>query len=108
MRRGDIVTVAVQGDFGKPRPALVVQADEIDGIETTLVCLFTSNREAAPSFRYVVAPAPDNGLHIESAVMIDKITMVLRGKCGAVIGRLSAAQMAEVDTRLAFVLGLGR
>ena len=27
MKRGDLVTVALPGDFGKPRPALVVQAD---------------------------------------------------------------------------------
>ncbi|MDS9990839.1 P29 [Xylella fastidiosa] len=26
MRRGDLVTIAMQGDFGKPRPALVIQA----------------------------------------------------------------------------------
>jgi mRNA-degrading endonuclease toxin of MazEF toxin-antitoxin module len=25
--RGDIVTVALQGDHGKPRPALIVQSD---------------------------------------------------------------------------------
>jgi mRNA interferase MazF len=27
MRRGDLVTIAVSGDYGKPRPALVIQAD---------------------------------------------------------------------------------
>ena len=27
MRRGDFVTVSVQGDIGKPRPALIIQAD---------------------------------------------------------------------------------
>jgi hypothetical protein len=27
MRRGDLVTVAAPGDFGKPRPALVIQSD---------------------------------------------------------------------------------
>ena len=27
MKRGDLVTIALQGDFGKPRPALVIQAD---------------------------------------------------------------------------------
>ena len=28
--RGDLVTIALQGDFGKPRPALVIQADLFD------------------------------------------------------------------------------
>ena len=27
MKRGDFVTIAMQGDVGKPRPALVVQSD---------------------------------------------------------------------------------
>ncbi len=27
MTRGDFVTIASQGDFGKPRPALVMQTD---------------------------------------------------------------------------------
>jgi hypothetical protein len=27
MRRGDLVTIALQGDYGKPRPALIVQSD---------------------------------------------------------------------------------
>ena len=27
MSRGDFVTIAMQGDFGKPRPTLVVQSD---------------------------------------------------------------------------------
>lgn len=27
MRRGDIVTIALQGDYGKPRPALIIQSD---------------------------------------------------------------------------------
>ena len=27
MKRGDLVTIALQGDYGKPRPALVVQSD---------------------------------------------------------------------------------
>ena len=28
MMRGDFVTIALPGDFGKPRPALVIQADQ--------------------------------------------------------------------------------
>jgi mRNA-degrading endonuclease toxin of MazEF toxin-antitoxin module len=27
MMRGELVTLTLQGDFGKPRPALVIQAD---------------------------------------------------------------------------------
>jgi hypothetical protein len=29
LKRGDFVTIAMQGDFGKPRPALMIQADQL-------------------------------------------------------------------------------
>lgn len=29
MKRGDIITVALSGDYGKPRPAVVVQNDKV-------------------------------------------------------------------------------
>lgn len=106
MKRGDVIVVAVQGDHGKPRPALVVQNDLITEIDTVLVCLVTTSTEVDSAFRFAVAASPANGLRAESYVMLDKTTMVLRKKCGAVIGRLSGEQMAIIDARLAFVLGL--
>ena len=30
MKRGDLVTIALQGDYGKPMPALIVQPDLFD------------------------------------------------------------------------------
>lgn len=106
MKRGQLVTVAVQGDHGKPRPALVVQNDEVDGVDTVLVCLLTSSREGLGSFRIMVDPDAENGLRSVSVVMLDKITMVRRLKCGPVIGRLNEAQMARVDSGLLVVFGL--
>ena len=29
MKRGDLVTIAMPGDFGKPRPALIIQSDGV-------------------------------------------------------------------------------
>lgn len=34
MKRGDLVTVATSGDYGKPRPALVIQSDAFDKATT--------------------------------------------------------------------------
>ena len=106
MKRGDVIIVAVQGYHGKPRPALVVQNDLITEIDTVLVCLVTTSTEVESAFRFSVAASPANGLRAESYVMLDKTTMVLRKKCGAVIGRLSGEQMMAINERLAFVLGL--
>jgi len=107
MRRGDVVLVAVQGDHGKPRHALVVQNDLIDDVDTTLVCLITTSTDVSAAFRFAVAPTVGNGLREQSSVMLDKTTMVLRQKCRAVVGRLSDEEMMAIDTRLAFVFGLG-
>ena len=51
MRRGEIVTVAVQGDYGKPRPAVVIQSDWLAETESVLVCLLISTTREAPLFQ---------------------------------------------------------
>lgn len=43
MNRDDLVTIPVGGDYGKPRPALVVQADEFDAIPSVTVLRLTSD-----------------------------------------------------------------
>ncbi|MEZ1817420.1 type II toxin-antitoxin system PemK/MazF family toxin, partial [Pseudomonas aeruginosa] len=42
MKRGDLVTVALQGDYGKPRPALVIQSDQFPGTASVVVLPVTS------------------------------------------------------------------
>ena len=37
VRRGDLVTVALQGDYGKPRPALVIQADQFADLGSVVI-----------------------------------------------------------------------
>ncbi|HXF46306.1 MAG TPA: type II toxin-antitoxin system PemK/MazF family toxin [Burkholderiaceae bacterium] len=56
MRRGDFVTVAIRGDFGKPRPALIVQANQFDGLATLTVVPVTSTIVDAPLLRITVEP----------------------------------------------------
>lgn len=106
MKRGDIVTVAVSGDFGKPRPAVVVQSDDLWVIDTTMVAMMTTTDDLVSTFRIPVEPSTANGLRRKSILMVDKIMVVWRVKCGPVIGRLEAEQMAEVDTCIALVFGL--
>ena len=42
MRRGDLITVAMQGTYGKPRPALVIQATWIEGLDSVTFLPLTS------------------------------------------------------------------
>lgn len=108
MKRGDIVTVAISGDFGKPRPAVIVQNDDLSDIDTTLVAMMTTTDDLVSTFRIPIEPSATNGLRFKSILMMDKIMVVWRVKCGPVIGRLHAEQMAEVDTCVALVFGLAR
>ena len=71
MRRGELVTVAMPGDFGKPRPALVVQADQFEHTGTVTVLLISGTLVDAPLIRLTVQPSPANGLHKPSQVMVD-------------------------------------
>lgn len=106
--RGDFVTVAMQGDFGKPRPALVIQADQFSEHGTVTVLPLTSALVDAPLLRITIDPSPENGLQKPSQVMLDKAVTVRRDKIGAVFGRIDANAMVEVDRCLAVFLGIAK
>src|SRR3546814_12609576 len=77
--RGDIVAVSLQGDYGKPRPALIVQSNLLAALESVVICPTTSAvRDAA--FRITVAPDNANGLRVLSQVMVDNLSTLPRPK----------------------------
>lgn len=88
MMRGDLVTVAMQGDFGKPRPALVVQANQFSEHSSVTVLPVTSTLVAAPLLRVTVQPSAENGLLKPSQVMVDKAMTVKLDKVGLTFGRI--------------------
>jgi mRNA interferase MazF len=107
IRRGAIVTVALAGDYGKPRPALVVQSDLYQGHASVAVCPLTTEIAAAiRETRVAMAPDAINGLRAPSQAMIDKITVAPRGKIGAVIGEADEETMRRVTRALAVFLGV--
>ena len=106
MKRGDLVTVAMAGDFGKPRPALVIQADTFAQTNSVTVLLLSSTQINAPLIRLSVQPTPQNGLNKPSQVQIDKAMSVRREKVGPPIGRLDDATLLAVTRSLALFLGL--
>jgi mRNA interferase MazF len=108
MRRGDLVTVSVQGDFGKPRPALIVQADQFSDHPSVTVLLVTSTLVDAPMLRVTVEPGGMSGLERTSQVMVDKSMTVRRDKLGQVVGSLKREDMVEVERRLAIFLGIAK
>ncbi len=107
MGRGSIVVIALPGDYGKPRPGLVIQSDAFEASTTVAVLPLTSDRSGPIGIRVDIDPSPESGLRIGSRVMIDKPGIVARSKIGPTIGRLSDEQMAAVDRNLALFLGFG-
>lgn len=105
VRRGDLVTIALPGDFGKPRPALVVQSDQFVGTATVTVLLLSGTPVDAPLIRLDVDPNPENGLHKRSQIMVDKTMTVRRDKLGVPFGRLDDTAMVAVNRALALFLG---
>lgn len=108
MMRGDFVTITMQGDFGKPRPALIIQADQFDQHATVTVLPVTATLVAAPLLRVSVQPSAGNGLQKPSQVMVDKAITVKRDKIGQVFGRIDTDVMVQVERCLAVFLGIAK
>jgi len=77
VRRGDLVTVALPGAYGNPRPGLVVQSDLFDEHPSVTILPVTSERRDTPLFRIDVAPTAANGLLKPSQIMVDKAVKYL-------------------------------
>ncbi len=106
MKRGDLVTVAISGNYGKPRPALVVQANAFDAHPSVIVLPLSSELHDTPLFRVTVAAGKQTGLRTRSQIMVDKATAVPRPKLGARIGRVDGPTLLAVDEALRGFLGL--
>jgi mRNA interferase MazF len=96
----------LQGDSGKPRPAVVIQADWFDALSTVVVLPLTSSLQDASITRIDVAPSHENGLRFPSQIAVDRPQTVRRPKLGPTIGRLDNDVMLAVHRALAVFLGL--
>ena len=107
MKRGDVVTVAATGDYGKPRPAVIVQTGALP-LEhaSVVVCQMTSDLTDAPDFRVTIEPSEENGLRARSQVIADKPVTIRRERIGRRIGQLEDNDIARLNIALAFVIGL--
>jgi mRNA interferase MazF len=107
LKRGDVVVVALPKDYGKPRPALVVQADLFNKTHASVsVIPVTSALVDAPLFRLTAEPSPGNGLRSLSQLMVDKVTTVPRERITRTIGRLEDDLLLRVNRALALWLGI--
>lgn len=107
MKRGDIVTIAAPGDYGKPRPALIVQADLFNDTHSSITVLpLTTTIIDAPLFRITLDPTRQNGLNRVSQIMVDKVLTLPREKIGKQVGRVANTLMIRVARAMAVWLGM--
>ena len=102
LRRGTVVTVASPGAYsGKPRPAVVVQADRwLQAHPSVTLCPLTSTIRQAPLVRIAVEPSPRNGLRNPSQLMADKLFTVPLAAVGEVVGQLEPDVLVDLDLAL--------
>lgn len=104
--RGHFVTVALQGDYGKPRPAVTIQSDLFPEHPSVTILPLTSKLVQAPLFRITIEPSAENGLRQRSQIMIDKLMTVPRNKIGPALGKLTEDEQVSVNRSLILFLGL--
>jgi mRNA interferase MazF len=108
MRRGDVVLVSGKGDYGKARPAIVVQADYlIDSLDSVTVCPLTSDVLNREYLRVAVEPTAGNGLKLPSDMMIDKLQTYPKTKIFGPIGKVAEVDIRRLDAALSFFFQLG-
>lgn len=91
------MVAVLPGDYGKGRPALIVQSDAFNSTHASIVvCPITPHLVDAPFFRLRLRPSKQNGLKSPSEIMIDKMMAVKRERISRVIGSLDFARMQEV------------
>lgn len=106
-QRGDVIVCALQGDYGKARPAVVVQSDLFNTTHASIViCPITSHLVEAPLFRLPLSSNEANGLQKDSQIMADKICVIKVEKIQQKIGNLSVHEMQTLDNALKLWLNL--
>lgn len=106
MIRGDIVLVVLTGEFGKPRPALVIQADTTLPSEYITHIPITGTLNRVPEVRIPIKPTKQNGLQKPSEVMVDLVQTASHSKFRGVIGRIDDETLLLVEQSLSLHLGL--
>lgn len=106
LQKGSIVICAIAGDYGKPRPAIIVQSGLFSMHASFTVCPITSHLVKAPLFRLLISPDADNGLKVVSQIMIDKIMTIHKDKIHQKIGYISKEQLKEINQALKYWLSL--
>ena len=106
LKRGDLVIVAMQGDYGKPRPAMILQSDLFSETASVVILPITSDRVEAPLLRLEVQAGAETGSRVASDLMIDKVLTVRRDRIGQKIGAVPEDIVQSASRSLVVFLGI--
>ena len=107
INRGEIWSVAWTGFARKPRPALVIQAEEYRLTGTDILALITTTENEASVLRLPVKADASNGLQQDSFICLDKLMAIPLANLEKRYGNVSDEVMREVNARLIKILGIG-
>jgi mRNA interferase MazF len=109
VRRGDVVLMVGPSELGRPRPGVIVQADQFNKeLSTVFVCPITSDLQDKLPLRPMIEAEPSTGLRLRSQIMTDKMLALRHDRIRRVIGRIGPEISERLDRALLVVLGLTR
>jgi mRNA interferase MazF len=107
--RGDVVLLVGPSELGRPRPGVIVQADDFNkALSTIFVCPITSDLQDKLPLRPTIEAEPSTGLRLRSQIMTDKMVALRHDRIRRVIGRINSETSERLDRALLVVLGLTR
>lgn len=109
MKRGDVVLVVVPSELGRPRPGVIVQADEFSkDLSTVFICPVSSDVQEKLPLRPIIEAETSNGLRLRSQIMTDKMIALRQDRVRQIIGHIDSETSEQLDRALLVVLGLAR
>lgn len=109
MKRGDVVLLVVPSELGRPRPGVIVQANEFNKeLSTVFICPITSDLQEKLPLRPIIEAEPSTGLRLRSQIMTDKMVALRHDRIRRIIGRIDSETSERLDRALLVVLGLTR
>jgi mRNA interferase MazF len=109
VKRGDVVLLVVPSELGRPRPGVIVQANEFNKeLSTVFICPITSDLQEKLPLRPIIEAEPSTGLRLRSQIMTDKMVALRHDRIRRIIGRIDSETSERLDRALLVVLGLTR
>lgn len=107
IKRGDIVLCILSGDYGKTRPAVIIQSDLFNPTHASIVvCPITSFLIDSPIFRLEILGNKRSGLVTKSQIMVDKIIAIKRDKVCKKLGVLTQKEQDNLDNAIKLWLSI--